>query len=76
MKTKEDYQKAIDALSKVCKEHGIFLVGTDDNEGVLSEITLFDADNPLYCGFQRDLSEAIEMEMFDQDGCYCIDGIK
>jgi len=51
MKTKEDYQKAIDEIANVCKKHGIFLIGTCETEGIYGEITIGDVAEPDTCGW-------------------------
>jgi len=45
MKTKQQLQLAIDAIRLICIEHGIVLVGTCDREGILGEISIFDAND-------------------------------
>lgn len=46
MKTKEQYQAAVDEIQAVCRKHGVFLLGTCETEGILGEITIGDATDP------------------------------
>lgn len=40
----ERAQAAIDAISAVCRKHGVMLVGSCVSEGIVGEIAIFDAE--------------------------------
>jgi hypothetical protein len=41
-KTKEQYEACQEEIRAVCERHGIWIVGTCDNEGIYGEISMFD----------------------------------
>ena len=40
MKTLKELQDAVNEIRRICKKHGIVLIGTCENEGIYGEITI------------------------------------
>ena len=66
MKTKKDYQKAIDEIKEVCKKYSVALLGTCESEGIYGEITIFDTTNKKSLGW-ADPGELNNKLYFDGD---------
>lgn len=53
MKSKSQIGVFLTELREVCNRHGIGLVGTDESEGIYSEILFVDLNDPASCGWRN-----------------------
>ena len=78
MKTKYDYQKAVDEIAAVCQKHGVFLLGTCESDGIYGEITLGDSANPEECGWAHPsdvLTNSVVKFSWSKFDAYTVSGI-
>lgn len=77
MKTRAEYQAAIDEIRMVCRKHGVFLVGTCEQEGIYGEITIGDAADPGdSTGWRNPGAHTTGVVDYLEEGFCYVDGVR
>lgn len=74
MKSKQEYQAAIDEIAEVCKKHGIYMIGSCYHEGIAGEITLVDASDLDSLSWRDELSK-IACSVYEIGDDFVVDGV-